>query len=387
MIYKSFIVSISATLVIMMLILGSAQPATTPNTPTWDILDNPYSGSDVSYKDVRFLNGTHGYVVGVTTEGIGGGVILFTNDSGNSWSEQYHDESQAFRQISIVNQNVIWITGRGGLVYTIDGGLHWINSTPIGSGTSGVSAISFANETHGWTSTNDVLYSSRNSGISWAVVTSWQYNDTARDFYIQGSRIWLIGYFGIYYSSDFGNTWSQQYNQGGWALSFTEGDIGWAVADNMLAHSNNGLIWKSQAVPRRAPFGGFNPPYFSDVLFLTSSIGLLAGLETPISFTPNGGVDWYIQITGTNDVRMNSLDFINETYGWAVGSRGTILRTTKGNFYSSRLWKGLTDYVIVIPILISFIGITSILVIKRHTQSRHRSAKSAQNIITSIEPI
>lgn len=376
---------ISASLVIMMFFLGFVHPAAANDTPIWDILDNPYSNSDISFKDVKFLNSTHGFVVGVTTEGIGGGVILFTNNSGDSWFEQHHDANQRFRQISIVNQNVIWVTGLGGLVYTTDGGLNWANSTTIGSGLSGLGAISFVNETHGWTSTNKVLYTTSDSGVTWEDVASWQYNDTARDFHISDSRIWLIGYYGIYYSSDFGSTWSQQFNQGGWSLSFTEGDIAWAVADNMLAQSNDGLIWNSQALPRISPFGGFNPPYFSDVLFLTGSIGWIAGLETPVSFTPNGGIDWYTQNTGTDNVRINALDFINVTHGWAAGSRGTIIRTTRGDSYTSRLWKGLTDHVIVLPI-VAFIAIISIFILKKRTRNTNTPANPTRNL-ESIEPI
>jgi len=378
---------ISASLVIMVFLLGSLHPAAANDTPIWDILDNPHSNSEVSYKDVKFLNSTHGFVVGVTTEGIGGGVILYTNNSGDSWFEQHHDANQRFRQISIINQNVIWVTGYGGLVYTTDGGLNWTNSTTIGSGTSGLGAISFINETHGWTSTNEVLYTTSDSGATWEDIPSWQYNDTARDFHISGARIWLIGYYGIYYSSDFGGTWSQQFGQGGWSLSFTEGDIAWAVADNMLAQSNNGLNWNYQALPRISPFDGFSPPYYSDVLFLTSTIGWLAGLETPIAFTPNGGIDWYTQNTGTDNIRINGLDFINQTHGWAVGSRGTIIRTTMGDSYSLRLWKGLTDYVIVIPVAIAaVIGMISIVMLWKRIRNKNIPAHPTRKL-ESIEPI
>ncbi|MGY5871606.1 MAG: YCF48-related protein [Candidatus Thorarchaeota archaeon] len=384
--YKPFINHITISLVIMMFFFGSVHIAVANGTPIWDIIENPYSNSDVRYRDVKFLNSTHGFVVGVTTEGIGGGVILSTIDSGDSWFERHHDANQAFRQISIVDQNVIWITGRGGLVYTTDGGLNWTNSTTIGSGTSGLGAISFVNETHGWTSTNKVLYTTSDSGATWEDVASWQYNDTARDFHISDSRIWLIGSYGIYYSSDFGSTWSQQFNRGGWSLSSTEGDIAWAVADNMLARSNDGVQWYSQVLPRISPFGGYYPPYFSDVLFLTSSIGWLAGLETPVSFTPNGGIDWYTQNTGTDGVRIYTLDFINQTHGWAAGSQGTIIRTTIGDSYTSRLWKGLTDYVIILPILAAFIGISSIFIFRKRYRNTKGPARPTQKL-ESIEPI
>ncbi|MDH4213812.1 MAG: YCF48-related protein [Candidatus Thorarchaeota archaeon] len=371
--------------ILTLMLCGSfANTASASSVQIWYSLDNMYYNSEMSYRDVEFLNGTHGFVAGVTTEGIGGGVILATNDSGDSWFEVYHDTNQTFRQISIVNQSTIWVTGRGRLVYTTNGGQNWQNSCTIGSGTSGLSAVAFINNTHGWTSTNDILYATRDSGLTWLAVESWKYNDTSRDFYINASNIWIIGYYGIYYSSDLGDTWSQQFNYGGWALSFVDSHTAWAIADNMLAYSADGLNWNTLTPPRPSPLGGFNPPYFSDILFLTSSVGWIVGLETPVAFTPNGGLDWFTQNVET-DARMNAIEFINETYGWMVGAKGTIMRTQKGNLYGERLWKGLTDHVIVLPIVIAFIGITSLFMIRRHVRKSRVLPNQSQGP-TSIEP-
>lgn len=358
-------------LAILVLFGGSVHTVTANNDPIWEELTNPYTDTEVTFRDVVFINETHGWVTGITTEGIGGGVILHTNDGGNSWHEQHHDATQAFRQISVVSDNTIWVAGRGGLVYTLDGGQEWRNSTTIGSGTSGLPSVIFTNSTHGWTSTNRNLYKTVNGGHTWENVTSWNIDDTARDFFIRNSEFWIIGFYGIYYSTDFGITWTQLFEKGGWSLCFIDSNGAWAVADDMIAYSIDGLVWNTQPLPRPSPFGAINPPYFSDIFFLDSSNGWVCGLETPVAFTPNGGRDWYDQ--GIEEgIRIMALAFLNQSYGWAVGSNGIIFRTTHGSVYRTRLWQGLTDYVILYPISLSLIGVLSAAIIIRHYRRKKR---------------
>jgi photosystem II stability/assembly factor-like uncharacterized protein len=355
---------IIALTVIMMILVGVIPISVEGNSPIWEQTNHPYSDTDVSFRDIVFINSTHGWTTGITSEGIGGGIILHSNDSGRSWYEQYHDSEQRFRQIALIDAMRIWGTGFGRLIYTIDGGKSWTNSTTIGSGTTGLSSVTFSNSTHGWTSTNNDIFKTRDSGQSWENITSWNFPDTAREFEIRGSEIWVISFYGIYYSSDYGIEWQQLYSQGGWSLSFISSGGAWAVGSEMLASSFDGYSWSPHELPRPSPIGGVYPPYFSDVIFMDSFNGWIGGLETPVAYTPNGGLDWYDQGIEI-DTRIMGLDFINMTHGWAVGSKGTILRTTKGTDIGTRLWRGVTDYVILIPIGVSILGIIVVIIRKK----------------------
>lgn len=354
---------------------GFIQPTTADDFPIWEATEHPYIDSDVSFRDVVFVNRTHGWVTGITSEGIGGGVILHSNDGGESWYEQYHDSEQWFLQIAVINYNTLWVAGLGGMVYTTDGGNHWHNSTRIGSGTTGLIGVIFNNSTHGWTSTNHDLFRTIDAGQSWENVSSWVFDDSGREYYIRNSEIWIIGFQGIYYSDDFGVEWAQVYSQGGWSMSFVENGGAWAVGDNMLASSADGVSWTAQALPRPTPFGGYYPPYFSDMFFIDPSNGWLGGSETPISYTPNGGLDWYDQGVEI-DTRIMGIELINQTHGWAVGSKGTILRTTRGNTIGTRLWKGLTDYVILVPIGVTIIGIVAVFMLRKRQRRERQSPQS-----------
>ena len=112
----------------------------------------------------------------------------------------------------------------------------------------------------------------------------------------------------------------------------------------------------------QAPLFRLRPPYTTDIVFLNRDDGWIGGIETPVMFTPNGGVDWYEQTVPeyvtSHDARIMALDFINQTYGWAVGDMGVIMKTNKGNHLGSRLWYGLAD-----PIFLSVISSTIVAVV------------------------
>ena len=336
---------------------------------TWEKIESEYP--EGVFRDVVFVNDSHGWIVGQVELGLGEGIILHTNDSGITWYTQVYNESQFFRYIEVIDQDTLWVSGRGRLFHTTDGGKIWRESVDIGSGQSGISHVTFSNKTHGWTSTNDVLYKTDNGGQSWQIEPSWTVNDTARCIHISTSGLWIIGFFGIYFSSFNSDNWEQRFHQGGWSMSFVNDVEAWAVGDGMLARMIDGQTWTSQTLPRPSPFGGFLLPYFSDIVFLDSSHGWLVGEETPIAYTLNGGWDWYAQDTPI-DSRVLSIFMFNQTDGWAVGGNGVIMKTTNGNTIGTRLWKGMTDQVILSIVGLSSTGIIVVIALLIYIKRRKR---------------
>jgi len=72
---------------------------------SWEILSHSFIQKEATFRDVAFLNATHGWVVGQKEVGLGGGIILYTNDSGDSWQLQFHNYSQHFDAIHIMCYN------------------------------------------------------------------------------------------------------------------------------------------------------------------------------------------------------------------------------------------------------------------------------------------
>ncbi|MHA2114761.1 MAG: WD40/YVTN/BNR-like repeat-containing protein, partial [Candidatus Thorarchaeota archaeon] len=210
--------------------------AQTQNGSIWEILDHEFVHTDAFPRDVEFFNATHGWVASQNESSLGDGIILHTYDAGDSWQLQLANESQLYRSIEILDENTLWITCRGGLVYSQDTGSTW-NMTYLGGPNDPFYGIHFINQTHGWVGSNPYLYKTTDAGQSWQQVASWTFSDWARDIhFVTASDGWIIGFYGIYHTTDGGDSWEKSFNYGGWSMSFVNENEAWAVSDNMLAH-------------------------------------------------------------------------------------------------------------------------------------------------------
>jgi photosystem II stability/assembly factor-like uncharacterized protein len=344
----------------------------------WEHLQFTLDSADLKLRDVKFINSTHGWIVGEDLTGTYGGVVLNTNDGGNSWSLQLNNTSPYHDQICIVDGYIIWITGKSSLYYSLDWGTTW-NESAVISEAAGMSFVRFINSTHGWTASMGTLYKTVDSGLNWEEVEGWVFgSDVPRDLHFTSdTTAWAIGFFGIYYTSDGCETWTQKHDRGGWAFSFVDRTEAWAVGDSMLAHMTDGESWNELVFPRRSPFP-FLSPYFTDVLFVDENNGWIVGGITDdvhILYTQNGGNDWYEQTTSSQIIaRLMAVDFVNTTYGWAVGSDGIIIRTTQGNNLGSRLWNGMTDPVFlsdVAGLLVVVVLIPGVFIYFRRKRTTH----------------
>jgi photosystem II stability/assembly factor-like uncharacterized protein len=330
----------------------------------WELVDHPYDLSNTEFRDVEFINSTHGWVVGGNGTDFHGGIVLHTTDGGETWDLQLYNSSQYFRQIAVIDDQTVWVSGFGSLFYSLDGGQSWNESVVVG-GTSGMSTVAFINRTHGWTATVSTLYKTEDMAVTWEPVPGWSFGwDMPKSIhFISSTEAWAIGYAGIYYSSDGCETWTQRHDQGGWGFSFVDDVEAWAVADDMLAHMVDGETWTELALPRKSPFPYPTPPYFTDILFLDENHGWIVGSEVAVLYTPNGGLDWYDQTAQLTEElkyihRVMAVDFINLTHGWAVGANGNIFRTTHGDYLGPRLFYGLTD-----PIFLRDVGMVVAVIV------------------------
>ncbi|MHA1934571.1 MAG: YCF48-related protein [Candidatus Thorarchaeota archaeon] len=323
--------------------------------------------SNVTFWDVHFVNETHGWVIGKNGSGIYGGMVLSTIDAGNSWQVQLYNESQIFRQVVILDNLIIWVTGLGGLFFSDDLGNSW-KFRKIVDSLSNINTVNFLNTTYGWTAAAGNLYVTSDGGQSWQEKPGLPYNDDRPRsiHFINETDFWMIGFYGIYHTSDAGQSWTQHFDEGGWEFSFTDENEAWAVADDLLLHMIDGQTWIEQPKPRSTVVPIPSPPYFSDIVFLDTANGWIAGSETFVAYTPNGGIDWYSQQISIEPVgRVMALSLTNTTHGWAVGHNGLIMHSQAANSLGIGLFleNSITNPLIVTSLVGLSVAIVIVIII------------------------
>ncbi len=351
----------------------------------WSRQEHGLNSTDLRFKDVEFVNSTHGWIVGEDRTGTYGGVILSTSDAGNSWHLSLNNSAPYHERMCIVDRQAIWVTGESALFYSFDLGRTW-NKSVVVDVESGMSTVEFFNRTHGWTATMGTLYRTTDGGESWQEVPGWSFSgDVPIEMHFSSAtEAWAIGFFGIYYSKDGGDVWDRQFNRGGWALSFVDAAEAWAVGESLLVHMTDDYTWTEEPLPRRSPIPALGSPYLTDVMFWDASNGWIVGgspSDAHVLYTPNGGSDWYEQESPAGPTeRLMAIDLVNMTHGWAVGYDGIIIRTTQATSLGSRLWIGMTDPVFATNALVGLVTVallaTGVLLGRRHYRRRKPDASS-----------
>ena len=239
------------------------------------------------------------------------GKILFTDDGGDSWTEQLSDPTVYFRCLGFVDGQTGWagtLTAGKRLFQTKDGGANWTQVTNLPANQpSAICGISVVNK--------DVVYVSG---------TNFPNRPT-----------------GIYKTSDGGNTWNS-INMEPWAdmlidCFFTDENTGWVVGgkiaadepqirDNsfpvVLKTTDGGATWENKLASIRDSL--VKGEWGWKIQFLNEQVGFVS-LEAfdigAILKTKDGGESWERLVI--NDPQKNAnlegVGFIDENVGWVGG--------------------------------------------------------------------
>jgi photosystem II stability/assembly factor-like uncharacterized protein len=155
--------------------------------------------------------------------------------------------------------------------------------------------------------------------------------------FIDKQHGWISGWTGtILYTTDGGENWNPQTpppNNAYESIFFTDILTGWAVGyGGYIIHTTNGgstwdIQWSGTSL------------HLQDVFFLSQDAGWVAGGRfedftidpiRQILHTEDGGTTWVMQYNVTDEVPLFSIHFVNESTGYAVGDKGTIMKSTNG---------------------------------------------------------
>ena len=177
------------------------------------------SNTSITLYDIYFLNASEGFVVGGES-GCGGtgcipegGIILYTNDGGQTWGESYRPQKKIeIRSIYFINESKGFAVGNNIILSTIDKGVTW-EETEI-EGLDGIMTdIRFANENFGIISCLfDNLLVTTDGGNNWQIVKTTNgigyYSLSA----INETKSFISGQGKIYTSNNIRQTWSELNN-------------------------------------------------------------------------------------------------------------------------------------------------------------------------------
>ena len=275
-----------------------------------------YNPNDKELLAVRFLNENTGWAVGGQPNlnpvfCIDHMIILKTTNGGTNWTIQFYSSmGDIFYGLSVVNQNVVYVSSYGaennscmsswgGIIKTSNGGTNWTGIPDLGIYV-GFKSVHFINQYTGWAAGNDwsCTYS-----MSRIIKTT------------NAGENWSITYF------DSSNYWSSP--QEG-KMMFIDELNGYIIDHCIKKTTNGGYNWFDTDSASTMGAKGF--------FFINKDTGWMVR-SNPIKRTDNGSMNWSLQYTPITSW-LYSIYFINELTGWTVGTNGTILKTITGGLTS-----------------------------------------------------
>ncbi|RPI19611.1 MAG: T9SS C-terminal target domain-containing protein [Ignavibacteriae bacterium] len=298
-------------------------------------------GYDGNFTNVFYVNQD---IIWITDDKL---VLLKSTNGGDSWKDVSFDGNNK-QDIYFINENTGWLL-EGAVLdkfvvsKTLNGGLNW--TTQCTYLDIGPWSIHFADQNYGWATGNDIenhngyIFKTINGGQNWSYIQIPSI-ELYSVYFINNATGWIGSDAGkIYKTTDQGNNWIPlnclTSNNNIRDVLFLNDNTGWVTGYSINSDQTIGNIAKSTN-------GGasWTIAFTGNLIFYSisvtnnqiSAVGWKTLATTPSSIvrSTNNGLNWFFQNTIIPDARLNSVAFINENSGIAVGSMGLILKTTNG---------------------------------------------------------
>lgn len=283
----------------------------------WSIVSN--QGNEA----VSFPSNNTGYSTanGITKKTTNGGFNWSTVSGGN------------LTGIFFINDLTGWVVGYPGYIgKTTTGGAFTQQPTGI---VDRLNDVFFINDNTGWVVGGDFsverIFKTTNGGTNWTTQTSGTANKMFSVYFIDANTGWSVGGPSspkIIKTTNGGDNWFLQtttVNTPLYSVMFADANTGWAVAgylggETIIKTTNGGTNWLSQT--------SGDTRYLRDCYVLSAAKAFAVGQGGKLIMTTNGGDNWAVQNTGST-IELWSIDFVNDTVGYAIGDN-VVLKTTNG---------------------------------------------------------
>jgi photosystem II stability/assembly factor-like uncharacterized protein len=279
--------------------------------------------------DVSFPPGqsSTGYAVGSSSTYNGNGIILKTNDGGQSWSQISVGTIPGLEAVAFTSTDVGYAGGwQNYFIKTTDGGATW-NQINVNAGIWYFKEVEFWDANLGMTSTSDPqIYVTSDAGATWTAASG--LNQSVEDIcYVDANTAFAVGGDErISKSTNGGLTWTQIYSGVFQYLflgvEFYNSNYGMVGGEDgkVLVTTDGGTTWTTNNA------GGYG--LMHGVYIFNEDSAYVVGTPEQVYKTTNGGSTWFSDFSGGFDVALYKIKFTENGTGIICGSQGKFLINT-----------------------------------------------------------
>ena len=258
------------------------------------------------------------------------GITKRTTNGGFNWSSLSGGNRTG---IFFLNDLTGWVVGYPGYIAKTTNGNTFIQQ--VTGVQDRLNDVFFKNENTGWVVGGDFsverIFKTTNGGTNWFAQTSNTANKMFSVYFINENTGWSVGGPSspkIIKTTNGGTNWFTQSTTVGtplYSVMFADANTGWAVAgylggETIIKTTNGGAVWFSQS--------SGDTRYLRECYVKNSTSVIAVGQGGKVITTTNGGDNWIVQSTGSS-VELWSVDFANDSVGYAIGTN-VVLKTTNG---------------------------------------------------------
>ncbi|MDZ7357954.1 MAG: YCF48-related protein [candidate division KSB1 bacterium] len=342
------------------------------------------------YYDIAFADALHGWIIGKN------GVILHTEDGGNTWHIQASNlTANDLRKLSVIDSKHAFVCGSKSTILFTKDGQHWRPAVINDWFPEDLLGIDMFDSSHGIAvGRNGKIFFTKN-GTEWFPPFSPPL-PLGKDYYdvamVDQSKAWLVGSYKANNSikcifaktEDGGDSWQLRIPpdtsfSGLFAVTFPNNSTGiaagsrgcvfmtrdnenWVLLDRQFGNDGQTIavvgdqIWiagRGGTINYSSDFGAtwtILPSMTSNFLYKIRAVDnsriLAIGYSSILEYSDNGGIDWKtMAVIADNEsaIQLWGIDFANDQLGWIVGTGGFIARTRDGCKSWERQGKDFTD--------------------------------------------